>query len=111
MNKNELMKGFNDYFVLSLLMENDSYGYELSRNLFNYTNSYYQIRESTLYTVLQRLSSFEYVKSYQGEKTHGKTRTYYQITDSGRNYYERLKDEIQDVLMCIESFKISMKDN
>lgn len=105
MDRNEIMKGFNDYFILSLLMKGDSYGYEISKNLSLYTNAYYQIKESTMYTALQRLSNQRYISSYKGKETYGKERSYYKITAAGIEYYTELRKSIIEIIRCIDIFE------
>lgn len=110
MDRNEIMKGFNDYFILSLLMKGDSYGYEISKNLSLYTNAYYQIKESTMYTALQRLNNQGYINSYKGKESNGKQRSYYKITDEGIQYYTELRKSIIEIIQCIDIFERRLEE-
>ena len=110
MDKNEIIKGCNDYFILSLLMSGDSYGYEISKNLSYYTDSYYQIKESTMYTALQRLNKQGYISSYKGQEIFGKERSYYRITGKGIEYYSVLKTGIKELLDCLTVFERRLKE-
>ena len=109
MDRNEIMKGFNDYFILSLLMKGDSYGYEISKNILNYTKGTYQIKESTMYTALQRLSNQRYISSYKGEETNGRQRSYYKISIEGIEYYADLKKNIEEIMHAIHNFERGLK--
>ena len=51
------------------------------------------IKETTLYSVFARLEKNQLIVSYPGEVTHGKKRTYYKITEMGRNLLEEKKQE------------------
>lgn len=110
MDRNEIMKGFNDYFILSLLMKGDSYGYEISKNILNYTKGTYQIKESTMYTAFQRLSKQGYIFSYKGKETYGKERSYYKITPAGIEYYTELRKSIIEIIQSIDIFERRLEE-
>ncbi|WP_273400445.1 PadR family transcriptional regulator [Traorella massiliensis] len=102
---NEMMKGFNDYFILALLDQHDSYGYEISKNIYEYTKGIYKIKESTLYTALQRLCTLKMIESYSGKETHGRSRTYYRITFDGKTYFSKRKIEVKDIIDSLKYFE------
>ena len=81
------------YNPLSLLLVQDSYGYEIGQNIKDITKGVYTIKETTLYSTFTRLEKQGHILSYQGDKTHGRARTYYQVTESGRDYYLSKKEE------------------
>lgn len=105
MNKNEMMKGFNDYFILTILKTKDSYGYEISKRISELSGLYYTIKESTMYTALQRLEMLGYIQSYKGNLTHGKPRLYYHLTQGGIEYLKELEEEVHLLMRCIDKFK------
>lgn len=84
----DIIRGYNDTIILYLLLEKDSYGYEISKNIRSITNEQYVMKETTLYSAFTRLEKNGYIKSYYGDETQGKRRTYYQITDLGVSYYK-----------------------
>ncbi len=88
MISSDIIRGYNDTIILYLLLENDSYGYEISKNIRNITNEQYIMKETTLYSAFTRLEKNGFIKSYYGDETQGKRRTYYQITDLGISYYK-----------------------
>ena len=45
------------------------------------------IKETTLYSAVSRMEKHGYIRSYSDTGENGKKRTYYRITDEGRNYY------------------------
>lgn len=85
--------------ILSILDRQDSYGYEISQTIKRLAN----IKESTLYPILKKLESNQYVTTYT-EQYQGRARKYYSITSLGRKeliflkreweYYRILVDEI-----------------
>lgn len=51
---NELVKGNIDIVMLSILLKNDLYGYDIAK-IFNQKNNKFKIREGTLYPVDKHL--------------------------------------------------------
>lgn len=84
----DIIRGYNDTIILFLLIKNDSYGYEISKNIREITNEEYVIKETTLYSAFNRLEKNGYIESYSGGETKGKSRTYYKITKEGIEYYK-----------------------
>ncbi len=95
MISSDVIRGYNDTIILSILMKNDSYGYEISRCIRETTDEKYIIKETTLYSAFTRLENNGYITSYYGDETGGKRRTYYHISDSGRVYYRQKCEEWQ----------------
>lgn len=93
MISSDVIRGYNDTIILSLLLEKDSYGYEISKNIREISEDLYTIKETTLYSAFSRLEKNKFIKSYLGEKTNGGKRVYYQITEEGRAYYQEKCDE------------------
>lgn len=88
MISSDVIRGYNDTILLGLLLRKDGYGYELSREIQTRTAGAYPIKETTLYSAINRLQKNGYISAYQGTETLGKPRTYYTITDQGRAYYK-----------------------
>jgi len=84
----DVIRGYNDTIILSLLLEGDSYGYEISKNIRVITEEQYIMKETTLYSAFTRLENNGYIESYYGEETQGKRRTYFKITPAGIAYYK-----------------------
>lgn len=88
MISSDVIRGYNDTMILCLLLEGDSYGYELSKQIRSRTAERYIIKETTLYSALSRLERGGFIESYSaGEESGGKHRTYFRTTDQGRQYY------------------------
>jgi PadR family transcriptional regulator PadR len=88
-----------DACVLSMLARGDTYGYELTQNL----RDSLQVSESTLYPVLRRLQSSEFLKTY--DKPHmGRNRRYYGITEKGRTQLGSFYDDWQEFRDRLDGF-------
>jgi DNA-binding PadR family transcriptional regulator len=71
-----------------MLLEQESYGYEISKNIRQLSEEKYVMKETTLYSAFTRLEKNGYIVSFYRNETFGKRRTYYRITPEGRAYYE-----------------------
>jgi len=100
----DIMRGLNDIMILYLLMQEPSYGYEISRQIREKTRDGYVIRETTLYSVFARLESAGYIESFSGTVSMGRPRTYYRITDAGRTYYRQKCQEWQEIQSLLLPF-------
>lgn len=103
----DVIRGYNDTIILFLLMDQPSYGYEISKKIRQLSNEKYVIKETTLYSAFNRMEKNGYVTSYiQEAEGTGKKRTYYQITDSGKAYYKEKCEEWVITKEVIENFII-----
>ena len=100
----DVIRGYNDTMILYLLLQNPSYGYELSKNIKALTEEKYIIKETTLYSAFTRMEENGYVESYSQNAENGKRRTYYRITEKGRSYYEENSAEWQVTKEVVEKF-------
>ncbi len=98
------IRGYNDMIILCLILEEPSYGYEISREIKAKTEGKYVIKETTLYSAFTRLEKNGYIESFFGNETNGKRRTYYRITDLGKNYYKEKCNEWRLTREVVEKF-------
>lgn len=89
----DVLKGFVDPVILSLLSRGDSYGYEMARSIDEDTGGALQFKEGTLYPALRRLEAEEYIEGYWGVEEKGARRRYYRLTKRGADALERAKHE------------------
>lgn len=85
----DVFRGYTDCIILGQLVKNDSYGYEINKQVKLITNGGYELKEATLYTAFRRLESKGMIVSYWGASDKGARRRYYSITDIGKNEYEQ----------------------
>lgn len=77
-----------ELLVLSMICREDSYGYQISRQMKRVA----QMKDSTLYPVLRRLAENAYVDVYD-QQFQGRNRKYYRITETGRKQQQMLAHE------------------
>jgi len=104
MISSDIIRGYNDTMILYLLLQEPSYGYEISKQIRLLTNEKYIIKETTLYSAFKRLEANGLIESYPGSETNGKARTYYKITNDGKSYYREKCEEWKITQEVIEKF-------
>ncbi|MDN5372003.1 MAG: PadR family transcriptional regulator, regulatory protein PadR [Carnobacterium sp.] len=104
MISSDVMRGFNSLILLSILMKEDSYGYKISNTIKEITNDKYVMKETTLYSAFNRLEKSDLIQSYSSTETNGKPRTYYRITDLGRQTYHDKVTEWLDTKKVMDQF-------
>ena len=80
-----------DLLVLSIVEEEDAYGYQLSQIIKTVSNT----KDSTLYPVLKRLQEQDFLTVYD-QPWQGRNRRYYKITKAGSGKLEEYKTEWSD---------------
>lgn len=93
MISSDAIRGYTDTMILFLLLDQPSYGYEISKNIRALTDERYVMKETTLYSAFTRLEQNGFIESFFGTETNGKRRTYYRITPAGLAYYKEKIEE------------------
>lgn len=88
MISSDIIRGYNDTIILYLLLDQESYGYEISKKIKDLSDEKYIIKETTLYSAFNRLLKNGFIEAFFKDETFGKRRTYYKITEAGRRYYQ-----------------------
>ena len=101
----DVIRGYNDIIILFLLLNKASYGYEISKEIKNLSEEKYIIKETTLYSAFTRMEKNGYIESFIDEDmAGGKKRTYYRLTEAGREYYRAKCEEWNLTKEVIEKF-------
>ncbi len=85
----QFKKGALELCVLSMLVDKDRYGYELTDSI----SAKMDVATGTLYLVLKRLKDDELVSTYLVESESGPARKYYHLSEKGRGYCDELRQE------------------
>lgn len=88
----ELLKGSTNMIVLSLLENENMYGYQMIKELSKKSQNVFEFQEGTLYPILHGLEEKKFITSYWDE-VGGKKRKYYAITKEGKKHLEHKKQE------------------
>ncbi len=89
----QLKRGLLDVCVLAAIKRQDSYGYQIIKDL----NPYMELSESTLYTILKRLETADMLTVRTAEHG-GRLRKYYHITERGLKRIDGFKEEWEEIL-------------
>ena len=89
----QMKRGLLDVCVLAAIKEEDSYGYQIIKDV----RPYVEISESTLYPILRRLESAELLTVRTAEH-NGRLRKYYHITKAGLGRIEDFKEEWKEIM-------------
>ena len=89
----QLKRGLLDVCVLAAIRNEDSYGYQIIKDM----KPYLEMSESTLYTILKRLEAAEMLTVRSAEHD-GRLRKYYHITGAGIRRLEAFQNDWQEIL-------------
>lgn len=89
----DLLRGHTDTIVLGILIDGDSYGYEIYKMIMEKSEGLFELKEATLYSSFRRLEQDECIMSYWGDETQGGRRKYYRVTPTGVKTYEEKKQD------------------
>lgn len=93
----QLKRGLIEICVLAAIKDEDSYGYQIIKDM----KPYVEVSESTLYPILRRLETAKYITVRTVEHS-GRLRKYYHITDLGLNRIENFKKEWDEIISIYE---------
>ena len=88
----ELVTGSIPTMVLSVIKNEDMYGYKIIKELDARSQSVFCLKEGTLYPILHSLEKEGFVESYW-EIADGRKRKYYHITKKGTKRLAEKKQE------------------
>ena len=98
----DMLRGHTDAIILAHLLESDSYGYQINKDILNKTNDLYELKEATLYSAFRRLEQNGCISSYWGDEGSGARRRYYAITKSGKVEFEKQKQEWEQTKIIVD---------
>lgn len=88
----QLKRGLLDVCVLAAIRNNDSYGYQIIKDM----KPYLELSESTLYTILKRLEAAKMLTVKMVEY-QGRLRKYYSITEQGIKRIEEFREDWTEI--------------
>ena len=90
-----LLSGSTPLLILSLLKNEDMYGYQMVAELARRSDETFFLKEGTLYPLLHTLEKQGWVRSYARQTPSGRERKYYRLTDEGRAQLQYKEKEWQ----------------
>lgn len=98
-----LLTGSTSMLILSLLSEQDMYGYQIIATLRERSNHLFDLKAGTLYPLLHALEQNKLLTAYQQAAGNAKVRKYYRITGEGRKQLTSKKNEWHAYATAIKS--------
>ena len=100
----QLKRGLLDICVLAAIKNQDSYGYQIIKDI----KPYVTISESTLYPILRRLEGAGSL-TVRGAEHNGRLRKYYSITPAGLKRLDAFAEEWQEIIAIYQFIAKAMK--
>ena len=100
----QMKRGFLEVCVLASINRQDSYGYQIVKDVPAILN----LTESTLYPLLKRLEAAGFLTTYSVEH-NGRLRKYYRITDAGVRHIDEFLNERDDIVSIYDYVKRGAK--
>ncbi|MBE6634302.1 MAG: PadR family transcriptional regulator [Ruminococcaceae bacterium] len=91
--ESQLKRGLLDVCVLAAIKKEESYGYQILKDM----KPYVEMTESTLYTILKRLEAAGMLTVRSAEHD-GRLRKYYRITNAGIQKIEDFNSDWHEIL-------------
>jgi len=82
--QDQIRKGSTELLILSLLVEEPMYGYQISQELHQRSGGYFDMKEGLLYPSLHRMAQQGLLASEWRQSGTARRRKYYAITEKGR---------------------------
>ncbi|MGM9606682.1 MAG: PadR family transcriptional regulator [Oscillospiraceae bacterium] len=89
----QLKRGLLEVCVLAAIKQEDSYGYQIIKDM----KPYVDISESTLYPILRRLEAAELL-TVRSVEHNGRLRKYYHITPAGLDRIAAFTEEWKEIM-------------
>ncbi len=93
----QLKRGLLDVCVLAAIKNEDSYGYQIIKDM----KPYVKLSESTLYTILKRLENAKML-TVRTVEHGGRLRKYYHTTELGLKRIEEFKEEWKEIMLIYQ---------
>lgn len=89
-----------DMLLLSILENQDCYGYEMVKQIKKKTNDIISLKQGTMYPILYDLLDKKYITSYD-KTVDKKVRVYYHLEPLGKEYLSSLIQEYENTIFAI----------
>ena len=98
-----------DLLILSVLKNEDMYGYELSKLIADRTHNVVVPKHGTMYPIIYKLIDSGYISS-DTVLVKNKARVYYHLEPKGREYLDKITNEYETLVREINNIVYAKKD-
>lgn len=99
-----LGRRINELLILRELERGPLHGYQVMLQIEERSGGYFQFNHGTLYPILHRMDKGGLVSSQWSDPGEGRPRKEYSLTEAGRTYLSRGRDEWRELSTMVESF-------
>ncbi len=103
----QLRKGVFELIILGVLHNESHYGYSLVKEIIG--DIPFSITEGTIYPILSRLSREGLIRYEWVESKQGPPRKYYHLTPDGRETFQELKKEFDNLVGLVNGVTAKSK--
>lgn len=96
-NQENFKRGCAELLALYLLSKEDLYGYQITQLMEEKSDGRFTMLEGTLYLILYKLVDMGYLSTYSELVGKRRTRKYYHLEESGREYLEQMLKEYDEI--------------
>lgn len=96
-NQENFKRGCAELMALYLLSKEDMYGYQLCQVMEEKSEGRFTMLEGSLYLILYKLVELGHLTAYSKLVGKRRTRKYYHLEDSGREYLYEMMHEYDEV--------------
>lgn len=102
----DILRGHTDTIILRILLEGDSYGYEVAKKITEDGEGLIEIKDATIYIAFKRMEDDGLITTYWGDGVGGARRKYYKITNKGEKVYKEAIKEWKEVNKILNNLLI-----
>ena len=104
--RDKYKRGFVDMIILTLLREEDMYGYQIAAAISGRTNGVIEITEASLYPTLHNMVEKGYIKAVPVDSEGKLKRNYYRLRPEGKRLVKLMWDEYDIFSKGISSIRV-----
>lgn len=109
--KNYFINGITELLILSILQEQDSYVYEMTKMIEKESDNLLSISQNTIYTATYKLENEGKISEYSKLVGKKRTRIYYHIEEDGRIFLRELQQNYAQITKGVQNILDSLKNH
>lgn len=107
-SKNQI-GAYSSLLILLIIKREDSYGYAITQELKQLSNSRIILKEGVIYPILKKLEEKKMIKSYWNLKESDRPRKYYSLLPDGLIHINNLSEEVAFINAIVGQLQSKIK--
>lgn len=100
-----------ELLLLSLLKDEDKYGYQLTQEIASKSGNIFHLKEGSMYPVLYKLIDKGLISDHAEKVGVRRTRIYYHLEPAGEAYFQKLKSDYAKITRAITNVVNNLEIN